>query len=84
MNDKEHTVFRIEVKDLTKETMKELNSAMYEWQAYMVEHTKEQAEKLGLTYAQAEEIVYLRSRSRWTQEKENEMIKDFQKDNNNG
>lgn len=40
----------------------------------MENYTKDEANKLGVSFGCALDIIYLRSRSRWTQEKENYLI----------
>lgn len=47
----------------------------------MVKYIHEQAKKFGVTYSQAEDIIYFRSSSKWTQELEDKMIEDFRGDN---
>lgn len=45
--------------------------------SYYIELAKELgalADTLGITYAQASDVLYLRSRCRWTQELENELF----------
>lgn len=40
----------------------------------MIEHIETVAQELGIDYGAADDIVYLRQRSRWTQEKEDKLI----------
>jgi hypothetical protein len=51
-----------------------LNEAMDLWQDSMDEEQRQIAQDLGVSEETASSIQYLRTRSRWTQEKENELI----------
>lgn len=52
----------------------EFQQALEESQEFMVAQEKEIREKYGVSENTASAILYLRSRSRWTLEKENELI----------
>lgn len=52
----------------------EFNQALEESQEFMVAQEKEIREKYGVSENTASAILYLRSRSRWTLEKENELV----------
>lgn len=70
----EHEVVRIEVPLNDPAAMKEFQAAMDEWQdAVLDEHKKIELE-YGVSAPTANAIYYLRSRSRWTEEKEQELI----------
>lgn len=56
------------------ENRDELNAIMAEWQDAMIAEQKEISEKLGVSDGTAAAIQYLRTRSRWTPEKELELI----------
>jgi len=63
-------------KDLeNKEAMDALNDFMDEWQDAMVKYILEEAKRLGVSDKCAGDIIYLRTRSRWTQELEDELIR---------
>lgn len=66
--------FRIEVQDLAEGDLDALSEVMSEWQDEMVLHIRDEATKLGISYSAAADVVYLRTRSRWTQEKEDHLI----------
>lgn len=51
-----------------------LDKAMNEWQDEMSLYIKSVATELNIGFGQAADIVYLRGRSRWTQEKEDYLI----------
>lgn len=52
----------------------EFNDTMNEYHSKIIEQTKKEAEKLGVKLDTAYDIIYLRGRSRWTQEKEDYLI----------
>jgi hypothetical protein len=52
----------------------ELYSALDEVQEYMIDEEQKVAEKFGVSTSTASAIVYLRTRSRWTSEKEKELV----------
>lgn len=57
-----------------KEKMKDFQAVMAEAQSEMIRHCETEAEKLGVTLDCMLDIVYLRGRSRWTQELEDLLI----------
>jgi hypothetical protein len=68
----DYNVVRI---DITPETnMDDLNKVMDKWQDAMIEDQYQIQSKLGVSASTASAIQYLRSRSRWTEEKEQELI----------
>jgi hypothetical protein len=66
------TVFSI---DLTKVSdWEKFNNLMVDLQNEHVQLAESEAEKLGISYDLASDIIYLRSRSRWTFDKEQKLI----------
>lgn len=59
---------------MTAERMKAFTEAMVKAQDAFVAYVEEFAEENSLTSDQARNILYLRSRSRWTQEKEDTLF----------
>ncbi len=71
-------VFRIELtgEDLkNKETMAEFQKVMDELHDANVKYVEELAQELNISVACANDVYYLRSRSRWTPDKETELIR---------
>ena len=58
-----------------EELMKDFQDAMDSYHKEMVDHIIKIAEELGVSTGCAADVVYLRTRSRWTQELENELIR---------
>ena len=58
-----------------KEVMKSFQDAMDSYHKEMEDHINKIAEELGVSNGCAADVVYLRTRSRWTQELENEVIR---------
>jgi hypothetical protein len=67
--------FSIEVPANDPEKMAEFQKVMDEIQDAQYKYIKDEAAKLGVSEACASDIVYLRSRSRWTLEAEAELIR---------
>lgn len=66
--------FALEVPVNDEEAMKKFNDLMNDINDNMVDYTEKVAQELGINKHDAVSIVYLRSRSRWTQEKEDHLI----------
>lgn len=66
--------FCIEMRDPSSEDISSLTEAMNTWQDEMVAYTQTEADRLGISFGAASHIIYLRSRSRWTQAEEDAMI----------
>ena len=54
--------------------MDKLCEIMSDWQDSMYQEQEEIASEFGVSHTTASAIQYLRTRSRWTQEKEDELI----------
>ena len=67
--------FAIEIPVNDPEAMDEFQKAMDEYYNEMDRYTAEEAEKLGVDVGAMSDILYLHTRSRWTQEKEDYLIK---------
>ncbi len=67
--------FCVEIPVNDPAAMNEFNKAMDELQEAQYEYIKAEAVELGVSEHCASDIVYLRSRSRWTQEAEDELIR---------
>jgi hypothetical protein len=67
--------FAIEIPVNDPEVMGEFQKAMDKCCEDMNKYTIEEAEKLGVSIRAMSDILYLRTRSRWTQEKEDYLIK---------
>jgi hypothetical protein len=61
--------------------MNALNEAMDDWQDELNNYIKELAKELNVSERCAGDVWYLRGRSRWTQEKENELIRLYKERN---
>lgn len=61
-----------------EETMSHLSELMNAQQDMWIQEIQEIAEQYNISDGWASDIWYLRTRSRWTQEKESEMIKQAQ------
>lgn len=70
-----HETFSVEIPVDDPEAMDEFNKAMDKYQDEMSRQISEEANKLGIAFLDMSTIWYLRSRSRWTQEKEDHLIK---------
>lgn len=70
-----HENFSVEIPVNDPEAMEEFQKAMDEYHDEMVQEISEEANKLGIAFLDMSTIWYLRSRSRWTQEKEDHLIK---------
>lgn len=72
-----HGVFVIDIPGITatQEQKDAFNKLMDAWQEAMLEEQKNIAQNLNVTLYAAGLIQYLRSRSRWTQEKEDELVR---------
>ena len=57
------------------EKMGEFQAAMNDWQDEIVKHEQQVASDLNISDNCASNVVYLRGRSRWTQELEDELIR---------
>lgn len=62
-------------KDAKQMTKEEANAAFEEWQGSMEKEFKEIADRFGVSENCAANIFYLRTRSRWSQESEDELIR---------
>jgi hypothetical protein len=60
--------------DLTRNSMTEVQEAMDYYHNELLSHAAAEAEKLGVTVDCMLDVLYLRSRSRWTQELEDNLI----------
>jgi len=69
------------VKADSETDMNSFNEIMNMWQDSMVAGIKALAEELDITESVAGDIMYLRSRSRWTQELEDQIIAAFRSGN---
>lgn len=67
--------FSIEIPINDEEEMDEFQKAMDAYHDEMNRLIEEEANKLGISFFDMADIWYLRSRSRWTQEKEDYLIK---------
>jgi len=69
-------VFSIDVTNTVdnEDSMEILCDMMEELQEAMILETKELSAELGISWSCANKIQYFRTRSRWTQEKEDELI----------
>lgn len=73
---KDYDVVSVELSgDATQEQKDELTELMGEWQDAMIEDQKDIAKTLNVSLGAASSIQYLRTRSRWTQNKENELVR---------
>ena len=70
----EYETFSIEIPVNEPEKMKAFQELMNNQACEMNQHIREVAEKLGVSEGVAQDIVYLRTRSRWSQEKENHLL----------
>lgn len=66
--------FSITLPTNDKEKMEEFNKMMDEMQNAQIEYIQIEAEKLDINVSDMSLIFYLRTRSRWTQEKEDYLI----------
>lgn len=64
----------IVINNPTKEDFNNLSDVMNVLQEETNKHTTEESIKLGVSFGCATDIIYLRTRSRWTQEKEDYLI----------
>lgn len=71
----DNEVFSIEVPVNDSEAMKKFQIAEDEWQEAMNEHICEIASELRISHDCALDVVYLRTRSRWSEENEAELIR---------
>lgn len=69
-----YTSFSVEVPINDEEKMNVFQEAMDAYSDSMIQYEKDLAKELGCSEYCAQDIHYLRSRSRWTQELENELI----------
>jgi hypothetical protein len=60
--------------NITSEEGEVLNEMMNLWQNEMIKYEMQIASELNISAEAAQDIVYLRSRSRWSQDKENYLI----------
>ncbi len=67
-------VFSVEIPVNDPQKMKEFTDAMNKMQDELVKYWSGVADELGIGYVDATSICYLRTRSRWTQEKEDYLI----------
>ena len=70
-----YKVVAIEIPVNNPEKMDKFQDAMDLWQDEMVNHISDIANKLNISVSCAMDVVYLRSRSRWSQENEDELIR---------
>jgi hypothetical protein len=64
----------VELDNPSEENIGELTNIMNKLQDQMVKYTEEEANKLNISFGCATDIIYLRTRSMWTQEKEDYLI----------
>ena len=70
-----YETFAVEIPVNDPEAMDEFQKAMNAYWDEMNNLITEEADKLGIPYGAMSDIFYLRTRSRWTQEKEDYLIK---------
>jgi hypothetical protein len=70
-----HTGFSVEVPLDDQEAMKRFDDAMAEMQDEHWKYVENTAKELGVSDGAASDICYLRTRSRWTQEKEDYLVR---------
>lgn len=70
-----YDAFSIEIPIDDEEMMKVFQEAMTEHQADYMKHIQEVAKKLEISEDAASDVVYLRTRSRWSEETEKELIR---------
>lgn len=66
--------YAIEIQNPTLDDLDNLTQAMSNAQDEMVKYTQQEAAKLGISENAASDVIYLRSRTRWTQKLEDELI----------
>ena len=71
----ETKVFALDIPVNDPEKMEEFNKVMVKYQDAVVEHVTKLAKELGVREGTAQNIWYLRSRSRWSQNLEDRIIK---------
>jgi len=73
------TPFKVEIHpdEMTKESWAELNNVMKELSDEYLKYSSEIAYELHIPLGLALDIVYLRGRSRWTQELEDRVLRAF-------
>jgi len=71
------SAFAIEIPVGDDEAMGQFQEMMDKLAEETNKYTDEVAEKHDLTFGQASDVVYLRTRSRWTQELEDRLIKEL-------
>jgi hypothetical protein len=67
--------FVVEIPINDEKKMEEFQKVMDDYQDQMDKYVQEISETLGCSYWCAGDIVYLRSRSRWTQALEDELVR---------
>jgi lysophospholipase L1-like esterase len=70
-----HENFIVEIPVNDEKAMEEFQKAMDDYHDEMNRQISEEAHRLGIAFLDMSTIWYLRSRSRWTQEKEDHLIK---------
>lgn len=71
----DQTVIKIEIPVNDEKKMEDFQALMEEWQNTQICYEQEVANKLGISIECAIDVCYLRTRSRWTPEKEKELIR---------
>lgn len=74
MSHPKHETFCVNIPINDPEAMDKFQEVMNSWQDEMVKYENSLAKELGISTMTASAIVYLRGRSRWTQEKEDHLI----------
>ncbi len=69
-----HETFAISLDNPSQEDMEKFSELMAEMQNAQDEAWEKEAKELGISFDAMVDIGYLRTRSRWTQEKENYLI----------
>ena len=75
MSHPEYETFCVEIPTSNSKNMEEFQKAMNDYHDEMEQHIKGLAKKFGVSEDCAANVYYLRTRSRWTQAAENELIR---------
>lgn len=75
MSHPEMSSFSVDIGSMNDTQMEAFNEAMADYQDKMVEYIKKISSNLDIPYGLAADIYYLRTRSRWSQEKEDLLIR---------
>lgn len=74
MNPNHADAFCVEVPVGDKKKMEEFQKALDDYQDAYAKYIEKTSQELGISFGDASDIIYLRSRSRWTQEKEDYLL----------